>query len=155
MSKSRRSSSASASPEALVCRLHWRPSRQLGPALWALALLAPFCVIASGLPRGWAWPLAVAALLAGLREAIRHPRQPPCDLLVPAGRAAASCDGARIELLRLRRRGPLAFLDWRDGNGRRRRLAFWPDTLGAGARRELELAMQRRQAASGPASMAG
>lgn len=149
MSKSRRWSNASA-----PCRLEWWPSRQVGALLVALALLAPFCLIQSDLPRGWAWPLACVALAASIGDARKYRRMPPRVLLVPAGRGAASCDGERIEALRLRWRGPLAFLDWRDAQGRRRRLALWPDTLDPAARRELELAMQRRQAAAGDASVA-
>jgi toxin CptA len=57
--------------------------------------------------------------------------------------------------LRVRWRGPLAFLRWRDPDGRARRLVFWPDTLPAAARGELKLALQQREAAGGGASMAG
>ena len=62
MSKSRRSSSASANSETRCCRLEWRPSRWLGALLWSLALLAPLSLIASDLPRGVAWPLALVVL---------------------------------------------------------------------------------------------
>lgn len=87
MSKSRRSSITS-----VPCRLEWRPSRQVGAALWYLALLAPFCLLASDLPRGWAWPLAVLAGLVGIRDAWRHRHQPTCQWVIPAGRGAPTCD---------------------------------------------------------------
>lgn len=149
MSKSRRSFDTS-----VPCRLEWRPSRQVGALLFGLVLLAPFCLIQSDLPRAWAWPLAGVAAWIGMRDARRYLRLPPRTLLVPAGRGMASCDGQRIQSLRLRWRGPLAFLDWWDAAGRRHRVALWPDTLDRASRRELELAMQRREAAAGGASVA-
>lgn len=150
MSKSRRSSITCA-----PCRLEWRPSRHVGAALWLLAWLAPFCLLASDLPRAWAWPLAGLALLVGIRDAWRYRRQSPRQLLIPTGRGAPACDGVRIERLQVHWRGPLAFLRWRDGAGCNRRLAFAPDTLAAPIRRELKLAMQRREAAAGSPSVAG
>ena len=150
MSKSRRSSIAS-----VPCRLDWRPSRQLGAALWLIAMLAPFCVLASDLPRGWAWPLAVLAGLIGVRDARRYRNQPARRWVIPAGRGAPTSDAERIEGLLVHWRGPLAFLRWRDGNGRSRRVVFAQDTLPAASRRELKLALQRREAAAGVPSMAG
>ena len=150
MSKSRRSSITSA-----PCHLEWRPSRQVGAALWLLALLAPFCLVASDLPRGWAWPLAVIAGLIGIRDAWRYRQLPTLRLVIPAGRGAPSCDGERIERLVVHWRGSLAFLRWHEGDGRNRRVVFAADTLAAPGRRELKLAMQRREAAAGSPSMAG
>ena len=150
MSKSRRSSITSA-----PCRLEWRPSPQVGAALWFIAILAPFCLFASDLPRGWAWPLAVIAGLVGIRDALRYGSQPIRQWLIPAGRGAPTCDGERIDRLLVHWRGPLAFLRWRDGEGHTHRLAFAPDTLVASSRRELKLAMQRREAAAGSPSVAG
>lgn len=150
MSKSRRSSITS-----VPCRLEWRPSRQVGATLWFLAILAPFCLLASDLPRGWAWPLAVIAGLIGIRDALRHLRQPIRQLVIPAGRGAPTCNAERIEGLLVHWRGPLAFMLWRDGDGRNRRVVFAADTLPAPARRELKLAMQRREAAAGSPSVAG
>ena len=56
MSKSHRSSSASA-----TCQLEWRPSRWVTAWLLAQVLLVPICLLASGLPRLVAWPVALAA----------------------------------------------------------------------------------------------
>jgi toxin CptA len=123
--------------------------------LWSLAGLAPLALLASELPRAWAWPLALVACAWGIFDARRHRAQPRRNLLVPAGRGVATCDGVRIDGLRVGWRGPLAFLQWRDGDGRRQRAAFWPDTLDAGMRRELKVAMLRRDAARDAASMAG
>ena len=150
MSKSRRSSIASA-----PCRLEWRPSPQVGAALCLLAILAPFCLVASDLPRGWAWPLAVIAGLIGIRDAWCYRHQAARQLLIPAGRGAPTCDAERIDHLLVHWRGPLAFLRWRNGDGRTRRVVFAPDRLPAPARRELKLAMQRREAAAGSPSVAG
>jgi toxin CptA len=150
MSKSRRLSIASP-----PCHIEWRPSRWQGAILWSLAGLAPLALLASDLPRAWAWLLALLACAWGIVDARRQRAQPRRQLLVPAGRGAATCDGTCIDGLRVGWRGSLAFLQWRDGNGRRQRAAFWPDTLDAGMRRELKVAMLRRDAARDAASMAG
>ena len=150
MSTSQRSSSASAS-----CRCDWRPSRHGLAALIALAALAPLSVLASDLPPSAAWPLAVAALLAGAHRVRTYARAATRVLSVPAGGRPPNCDGAPMRQLRLHRRGPLLFLHWRAPDGRPERLVFWPDTLPAPARRELWLALQRLAAAGEGPSMAG
>lgn len=150
MSKSRRSSNASA-----PCRFDWRPSRRLTSTLCALALLAPLSLFVSDLPPALAWPCALLAAGCGAAEARRYAAQLPRVLCIPAGAGEARCDGIRMDALCVRWRGPLAFLHWRGSDGRLHRLAFWPDTLDAAGRRELRLAMQRREAAAGAASVAG
>jgi toxin CptA len=112
-------------------------------------------LLASDLTAVWAWSLAIIAGVAGMRSARRYQRQPGLRLLIPAGRGQPSCDDAPITDLVVSWRGPLAFLQWRDGDGRRQRAAFWPDTLDAGMRRELRIVMMRRDAARESASMAG
>ena len=47
------------------CRLEWRPSRLLQAVLILLGVLGAVSVLASELPRPWAWPVAVAALAWG------------------------------------------------------------------------------------------
>jgi len=123
--------------------------------LWALVFLAPFSLIASDLPRGVAWPLALVVSVRAMLDARRYRMRPPQRLAIPSGRGAATCGGQRLDGLQLRWRGPLAFLRWRDAQGRGHRVSFWPDTLDAGMRRELRIAMQRREAASEGPSMAG
>lgn len=123
--------------------------------LWSLAVLAPFSLLASDLPRAWAWPLAFAAAVFALHNAWRYRTMPPQRLVIPMGQATATCNDERIDGLRVGWRGPLAFLQWRDAAGRRQRAAFCPDTLDAGMRRELRIAMMRRDAARDTASMAG
>ena len=114
--------------------------------LWSLVVLAPLSLIASDLPRAVAWPLAVAATAWAIIDARRYRSMAVRQLTIPAGRGAATCDGERIDGLRAH---------WRDRHGHRHRASFWPDTLPAGMRRELKIAMQRREAASDRPSMAG
>ena len=154
MSKPRRSSNASAIPD-LPCRIRWRPSAWLGGALWTLALLAPCAVLASDLPASWAWPLALAAGLHGIVLARRHRRQPSMRWIIPPGRGQPTCDGMPMPGLRVSWRGPLGFVAWRGGNGRWCRHALGPDVLDAAGRRELKLALQRRESAATGGPMAG
>ena len=123
--------------------------------LWWLALLAPFSLIASDLPRLVAWPLALVAAAWAVFGARRYRATSARQLTIPPGRGIATCDGERIDDLQVGWRGPLAFVRWRDGAGRRHRASWWPDTLDAGMRRELRVAMMRREAASDGASVAG
>lgn len=121
------------------CRIEWRPSRWLIAALLLLGLAAPVAVLASELPAPVAGLLAAAAAVHGLDAALREWRRAPCSLVF-TGDGRLLVDGQPATAPRLRWRGPLAFLAWRDPGGRRRRLAWWPDTLPPGARRELRLA---------------
>lgn len=150
MSKSRRLSIKSA-----PCRIDWRPSRWIGVMLWSLSLLAAFSLLMSGLPRLWAWPLALCAAAIGVLEAVRHRVCRPCALVIPIGHGQPTCDGQPMQSLKIGWRGPLAFLRWRDPSGRIRRLYFWSDTLPSASRRELRLAAMRIESAREPASMAG
>jgi toxin CptA len=148
MSISRRSSNASA-----PCWFEWRPSRWLAIALAGLGILGACAVLASEVPWPLNWLIAIAALCWGMRsagaEAARHPRQ-----LVWAANGSLNIDGENVERAQLRWRGPIAFLDWRDGAGRRMVLGWWPDTLSAPQRRELRLAAVRAMSAATRPSMA-
>ncbi len=134
MANSPTSSSVSA-----PCRLEWRPSRLLAGALVLLGAAAVLAVLASEMPRGLAWPLGVAAGLWGLRLARDETRRPVQHWVFPAD-GRVTVDGVRVREPVLVWRGPLAILRWRDGQGRRHGLGWWPDTLPAAARRELRLA---------------
>lgn len=134
MANSPNSSSVSA-----PCRLEWRPSRLLCGALILLGVAAALAVLASEMPRGPAWGLAVAAMLQGLRLAWREAGRPVCLWVFPAD-GRVTVDGEPVREPRLTWRGPLAILRWRDRKGGRRSLGWWPDTLPAKARRELRLA---------------
>lgn len=124
------------------CRLEWRPSRWVTGALIALALLAPSCVLQSGMPRVVAWPLAMLAGAWGAWSAWRE-RHRPSRVFEFGGRpVGASLDGEALAAARIAWRGSLAMLHWRDGEGREGRLAWWPDTLPGDARRRLRLHCQ-------------
>lgn len=143
-----RSSNASA-----PCRFELRPSRWPIAAMLAMAVLTPFAVLASEMPAWGAWPLAVCAAAYGLylarREALR-----PVQAVVIDGEGAAVVDGQRVEGLRVDWRGPLAFVSWRDAAGRTHRHSLWPDTLPPDLRRELRLAVRKRDDGQTPPSMA-
>lgn len=135
MPRSTHSSSTSA-----ACRLEWRPSRWAVGALILLALLAPLAVLHSEMPRLAAWPLAIGAAAWGSWSAWHEARKPARTFELPPGAGDASLDGRPLALAEIRWRGPLAFLRWRGASGQGGRLAWWPDTLPPGKRRELRLA---------------
>ena len=143
-----RSSNASA-----PCRFELRPSRWLIGALLALGTLAPASVLLSEMPRPAAWPLALLALFAGLRAARAEARRPRQAVVID-GDGVAHVDGQAVESFRIDWRGPLAFLSWRDGEGRAQRRSLWPDTLAPALRRELRLATHRIDAGRAPGPMA-
>ena len=122
--------------------------------LRVLGLLAAIAVIASELPLKIAGPLACIAVLYGEWLARRESRHEVVELVIPPNEAAPTIDGLPMEDLQIQWRGPLAFLHWRDGQGRRRHLQGWPDNLAPGERRELRLAMAARAPAHSPGSVA-
>lgn len=132
----------------------WRPSRILVVILISFALLAPWAVLASEMPRAVAWPVALGLLAWGLHDARREGRRPAREIVLAVGETAPTVDGRPARDLAVVWRGPLAFLRWRDEDGRTRRLAFWPDTLPAGQRRELRLAASGLETARSGTSMA-
>ena len=136
------------------CRLEWRPSRWLAGALAALATLAAFSVFASGMPRIAAWPLVLASLGWGVRQAWMELRQPRREWVFPGGEAPILLDGLPVEAVQVEWRGPPAFVRWRGPEGRIRRLAWWPDTLPAARRRELRLAAGQGEASRSRRAMA-
>ena len=136
------------------CRLEWRPSRWVIGALLALSLLAAFSVLASAMPRWAAWPLSVSALAYGVWQARREWRLPGRELFFPGNDLPVTLDGQPIDNVKLQWRGPMAFLLWRDRQGRPQRLSWWPDTLPAASRRELRLAAGSREASRHGRAMA-
>ncbi len=116
--------------------------------------LAMLSVLASEMTRAVAWPLALATLVYGVCLAHREWRHPPIELAFSGDRGPVLVDGEPVAEVLLRWRGPLAFLRWRDRDGRRHRLVWWPDTLPVATRRELRLAAPDREAARGRPSMA-
>ncbi|QCW26787.1 hypothetical protein FE772_15195 [Lysobacter enzymogenes] len=128
----------------------WRPSRLLAAALAALGLLAGVAALASELPAHLAgpWPRWRRVGRGWRRELRRPPRR-----LRLAG-ARAWLDDAPIAQAGLYWRGPLARLEFRDAQGRRGRLLWWPDSLDAHGRRELRLAAAVAIDAPAPRSVA-
>jgi toxin CptA len=149
MPRSPRSSNASVS-----CRLEWRPSRWLIAAILALSALAAFSVVASEMPRTLAWPLAAAVLAHAVWLARREARKPVQAWFWPGTDQPVTVDGAVARDAVVAWRGPLAFVHWRDADGRRLHLCWWPDTLPAARRRELRLAASSAPASRSAASMA-
>lgn len=149
MSKSHRSSHASER-----CRLEWRPSRLLAAWLLVMGVLAAIAVLASDMPRGAAWLIALAALLHAWQLAARERGRAPVALDWDGRAGVVRIDGVAVDGARLRWRGPLAFLSWRDAHGRTRHLAWWPDTLPAACRRELRLAAGGGDVSPGRGAMA-
>ncbi len=136
------------------CRLEWRPSRWVIGAQWLLAVLAPWAVFGSEMPRAAAWPLAGIACACGAWLALREAGKPARQLSWPPGDAPVLLDGQPLQLAELQWRGPLAFLRWRGPDGQGGRLDWWPDTLPSARRRELRLAARARLAAQPAATMA-
>jgi toxin CptA len=122
-------------------------------ALCAIGLLGAIAVISSEMPRVLAWPLAMGGAFHAAWLAHRESRRPRCELVWPM-EGDPILDGHVLRRARLDWRGPLAFLRWRDDQGRLRHLAWWPDTLSTQARRELRLAAASRVSTRPAASMA-
>ena len=133
------------------CRLEWRPSRWATGALIGLALLAPWCVLQSEMPRAAAWPLAVLASAWGLWSAWRERGRPSHWFELAPGSGAATLDAKPLALATIRWRGPLAFLYWQDEGGQGERLVWWPDTLTAPERRAVKIAASAAPALGGMA----
>jgi len=122
-----------------TARIAWRPSSWMIGALAMLGVLAALGLLASDLPRAWASPCAALACAAGCLQARHEARRAHRMLVIDS--AGATLDGESLAQLVLRWRGPCAFLAARGKAGRIHRLAWWPDTLDAAARRALRLAL--------------
>ena len=119
-------------------QLPWRPSRWVVWTLRSFGPLGAFSLLVSDLPLTLGWPAAAFVLAIAWRAARREARRPG-HLLTIAADGRACLDGQPLDRARLQWRGPLAFLQWRDGR-RLRALSWWPDTLPPDVRRELRLA---------------
>ena len=147
MPSSPRWSSRSAS-----CPIEWHPSRWLGACLLLLAAGAVLSLLASDLPPVAARLLACVAAGHGAWVLVREQRRAPVEVWLNGGVLRVA--GVEATEYELRWRGPVAFLAWREGPGRPRRLVWWPDTLPAARRRELRLAAAVRKSTRRAASMA-
>lgn len=131
----------------------WRPSRWMATTLLLLGALGAASLMASDLPAILAGPAAVLACGAAARLWWRERSRAPMAFVFRSG-APPVVDGQTVVEFALQWRGPLAFVRWRDGQGRRHHRAWWPDTLQAPQRRELRLAAPPARDAGDRASMA-
>lgn len=134
MPNSRNWSNASA-----PCRIERRASRWQAAAFALLGLLGAVSVLASAMPAVPAALVAIAAVVHGGWLAWRELRAAPMGLGI-AHDGTATVDGEPVRELRIRWRGPAAFLQWRDTYGRRHAVAT-PDVLDPTSRRALRLAV--------------
>ena len=139
--------------ESFGGRIEWRPSRLLSLVLVVIGLMAGLSVLASEMPLAWSIPLAFLAAGEGIRQARREQARPVRSLLVGA-HPGPTMDGRPVTELTVQWRGPMAFMRFRDTDGRWRRLAWWPDTLDSRGRRELRLAVPVQVTAQPATSMA-
>ena len=130
--------SSTPSSSGSAVSIDWRPSRWVVATLWCFGPLGALSLLVSDLPGAVAWPAAALAVALAWRAAARESRRPPSTIAWPAG-APPRLDGRPLHGARLQWRGPLAFLQWREGR-RLRALSWWPDTLPPAARRGLRLA---------------
>lgn len=92
----------------------------------------------SDLPLSYALPTALLAAGWGGRLGWCEWRRAPCALEFDAtGRV--SLHGCDLASPRLRLRGPMSSLEWRDDRGRRAALSWLADTLPVASRRQLLL----------------
>jgi toxin CptA len=150
-----RSSNAS-----LPSRIEWRPSRLLQAVLCALGLLAAAAVAISGLPAAVRLGLGVLILAYTAHVILHERRRPRLTLHWHGGDAGIALGQGEVTQvlgeLCLHRRGAVLQLAFRDAQGKRRTLVWWPDTLNAEQRRALVLACSSNTARdSGVPLMAG
>lgn len=111
--------------------------------LTALGLLTAGAMVAlhaSELPTAVAWLASLLVLSCGVRLIRREMRRPASSWVFRAD-GTVLVNGAVAKEASVAWHGPLAFVTWRDADGRTGRFAWWPDTLPADKRRELRLAM--------------
>src|SRR3546814_17121278 len=93
------------------------------------------------MPRIAAWPLALSALAHGGWLAWREARAARGELVIAGEGGRASVDGRAVEDLSVRWRGPIASVEWRAGDVRRRRPVLFPATLPAHRPRTLRTSL--------------
>ena len=126
-------------------RIAWRPSRWERGGVLLLGVCAAAGAWGSDLAGPWPQAVAGMAALLALAQAHRACRRRVRRLVIADG---ATLDGVRLATCRVAWRGPLAFVQARDVNGRVHRFAWWPDTLSRSRRRLLRLAIDAMAHAS-------
>jgi len=121
-------------------------------ALMLLGVFGATSLLASEMPRGVAWILALGSLANGAWLAKKEAGRP----LLPLAWTGRGLEvgGRKVDDPRLDWRGPLVFLRWRDADGRPSGVSWWPDTLDGRARRELRLAVDAASPQRATPSMA-
>ena len=117
-------------------------------------VLASISILASNMPRPAAWLLAGCVLVHAARLALRQSRLPVQVLVFPGNELPVLVDAVPVQQVDVQWRGPLACVSWKGGDGRRKRLSWWPDTLPSSRRRELRLAAGSLQASRHALAMA-
>ncbi len=136
----------SSSDASATCRLEWRRSRWLPVALCVLAAAAVASLWLSKLPliACVAGSVVVCGYIGWLL--LRELHRSECVLTWQGSDAdwQVESDGGTESLRQVDAsfRGGLVVLTLAEANGKRRRYAWWPDTLDACGRRDLRLAMQ-------------
>ena len=127
-----------------TCRLEWRPSRLRAACLLCVGALAAASLPLTALSVEASIGLGLACLGASAWRAWRDLREKPGLLVLRGEPGTGTWVDPRGEFdladLTVRWRGGLATVVGRDPAGKLRRLAWWPDTLPAPARRSLRLA---------------
>lgn len=141
------------SPGSAPFQLEWHPSRWQSRALIAMGAVMPWALWATDLPTPWGAGLGVLAMAGTWWEAWHYARRPCCHVVIPAEDDPAQVDGEPVEVLQMRRRGPLVQLLWRH-EGRRHWRLFWPDTLLPAQARELRLAVRAHCISRSPPAVA-
>ena len=142
------------SSASVSCRIEWRPSRWVISALLSGGVLASVSVFLSGMPRPAAWLFAAAVSIHALWLADRESRRPVRSLVFPGNDMPVTVDCMPMEQVEVQWRGPLAFVSWKERDGKRLRLSWWPDTLPPARRRELRLAANATDTAPHRSAMA-
>jgi toxin CptA len=127
------------------CRIVWRPSRWESGGVLLLGACAAAGAWVSDLAWPWARTVAGMAAMLACAQAHRASQRRVRRLVIADG---ATLDGVGLATCRIAWRGPLAFVQARDGSGDVHRLAWWPDTLSRSRRRALRLAMDAMAHAS-------
>jgi len=134
---------------AAPTQIVWRPSTWVIGALWSFGPLGAISLLATDLPALAAWPAALLVMVLAIRAANREAARAQRLVAWPT-HGPPTVDGQPLHDARLQWRGPLAFLQWRQGR-RLHTLSWWPDTLPPASRRELRLAVGTGLTARKPA----
>lgn len=125
----------------------------MAAACMLLGVIGALSLSLSDMPAWLAWPVGGGSIVRGMQLAYRELARPASRLtLLP--NSPATIDDVAVRALRIEWRGPLAFVHWRDAEGRTHRRVATPDVLPAALRRELRLAWSAHSTARRAAAVA-